>query len=145
MFIDYDNVVVEGGGRIASRTFESGIGAEIIIEGSSLIVRDGGNILATALGTGTGGDVVLDVSDVTLTSAGNINVSAEAREGRPAADTTGDAGTVHTRNANNLSINNGGHILLETDTDGRGGFLVAEAANIEISNAGFVYKTAATW
>jgi large exoprotein involved in heme utilization and adhesion len=86
--------------------------------------------------------VVLKVADVTLTTNGDINVSAELTQGRDPATSTGNAGTVRILQANSLSINQGGHILLQTETDGTGGFLLANAETIEISGGGFITGTA---
>ncbi|NEQ50068.1 MAG: filamentous hemagglutinin N-terminal domain-containing protein, partial [Leptolyngbya sp. SIO3F4] len=57
---------------IASETFDSGQGGEIVFNTGNLIIKDGAAISAASLGSGNAGDITLNVRDTALLEGGTL-------------------------------------------------------------------------
>ncbi|PON12712.1 hypothetical protein C2W62_38180 [Candidatus Entotheonella serta] len=119
-------LIIEEGGRIATRTAPRSAQPDIVPEGNAgtidimatQIFINGGQVLSTTAGPDSGGDVRIQTEGLALTAGGLIAV---------ASSSVGDAGSVQIM-ANNLSLTTGGAITVgSTDTGNAGSIRITVA------------------
>ncbi|MFT7688479.1 MAG: large exoprotein involved in heme utilization and adhesion, partial [Candidatus Azotimanducaceae bacterium] len=125
--------------RVDSTATDSGNGGVIAIQGDTFTL-DNAQINAETSGEADGGGIILNVADISLTGNSELNVKSSIPQNSETTILAGDAGNILV-NANNYTMD-GGLVLLVTETEGAGGTLTINAADILLSNNAVISASA---
>ena len=127
--VNSQQLTVNTGGRISSRTAGTGNAGTLEINTDNLLIA-GGEILANTAGAGTAGDLEVTANNITI-----IGTETEGLMSGLFADVqregTGDGGTI-TIQTQSLNMSNGGEIRAGTVGTGNAGTLTINADNIQV-------------
>lgn len=135
-----DTIAIDGKGNDG---FASGIGSEVSqtavgnagdteINTNNLIISNGGVVTASTFGTGDAGTIKINANDISIYGKADDG-SVSGIGSRVAANAQGNAGGIEIT-TDELSIDNGGQISVNSQGEGQGGSLFIQADNLSLDN-----------
>ena len=129
--------------RIVADSFADASGAEITINANTIVLESGGEISTSAFGSGRAGNVTVNAIEAISISGsssnddpiliGNLQSSIGSFTGNGFVSNTGQGGDVSVT-TNQLSLNDNGLIIAETNKQGNAGHISVTANEINILN-----------
>lgn len=132
-------MIVEEGGRIATRTASRSARPDVIPRGDAGQIEivatemtvNGGQILSTTSGPGDGGNVLITADSLSLTDGGSMAVGSSDHPNEDSME--GDAGRIELRVANTLRVADEDSLISsDTSSSGSGGSIFIWAGQLEI-------------
>ncbi|GAB4245752.1 MAG: hypothetical protein Kow0049_35710 [Stanieria sp.] len=135
-----DTIAIDGKGDDG---FASGIGSEVSqiavgnagdteINTNNLIISNGGVVSTSTFGIGNAGTIKINANDISIYGKADDG-SVSGIGSRVAANAQGNAGGIEIR-TDELSIDNGGQISVNSQGEGQGGSLFIQADNLSLDN-----------